>query len=382
MSSAIIIFTDIVSFSKEATAGQRQLIEGLTAEVRELISGPIARDEAIALPTGDGLAIAFLNYSGTPTVLGKVFELTLRLHKWAKSNSTTAKPVSLRIGIHLGPIEIITDINDRKNICGYTVNLAQRVMDAANPCQTLLSEDAFEQLIGRSTASLTSPPFSGKFIAKFEGPIDLYAKHGKQIQVYKLALEPKDEYYDNDDPKARHLMMVSLTDLPKEIVGTFSERISQSSQIALIQLTGDRLLEQLEAGKISFSETLKQLIILMPNPKTYASLGLKAPHASTEFLTECVERWKCFLIKLKTTDSSINIKLGLYTEPPYYGASLLNWEEPGGRVHVSPYVWGLKAKDCPGFDVEWIGRKRPPIYERYVKGLQYLDANTPNELPE
>ncbi|MHB2025080.1 MAG: adenylate/guanylate cyclase domain-containing protein [Elusimicrobiota bacterium] len=376
MSSAIIIFADIVSFSKEATAGQLQLIEGLTAEVKKSAGEAIERGNAIALPTGDGLAVAFLNYSGDSAVLGKIFELTLQLHKWARAKSTC-----LRIGIHLGPIEFITDINGRKNICGYTVNLAQRVMDAANPCQTLLSEDAFEQLIGRAKSSLASLSFTG-FVAKFEGPIDLYAKHGKQILVYKLALEPKDEYYDNDDPKAKHLMMVSLTDLPKEIVGTFSERIAVSDQIAFIQLTGDRFLDQCEAGAISFSRSLKQFLVLMPNPKSYASLGLKAPHASAEFVTQCIERWKKFLVELRTSHPSANIKLGLYMEPPYYGASLLNWEEPGGRVHVSPYVWGLKAKDCPGFDVEWIGRKRPPIYERYVKGLQYLDCNTKNELSE
>lgn len=380
MSSAIILFTDIVSFSKEATAGQLQLIEGLTTEVRESTGDYISRDEAIALPTGDGLAIAFLNYSGNTAILSKLFELTLRLHKWAQSKSTATNPVSLRIGIHLGPLEFITDINGRKNICGYTVNLAQRVMDAANPRQTLLSADAFEQLIGRATSALTSSPFSDKFIAKFEGPIDLYAKHGLQINVYKLILDPAQEYYSNDDPVAKHLMLVGLTPLPKEIVGSFSERVSKAHDIAFIQLTGDRFIAKWEAGEIKFSSQLRRFWVFMPAPDTYETLKLESPHASAEFVRECVQKWRDFFVKLRKEFPKAELKLGLFFEPPYYGASLIDWDEPGGRIHVSPYVWGIAAPDCPGYDVEWIGRRRPEIYYRYVRGLEYLHCKTKNTL--
>jgi len=380
MSSAIILFTDIISFSKEATAGQLQLIEGLTAEVRESTGDYIARDEAIALPTGDGLAIAFLNYSGNTTILSKLFELTLRLHKWARLKSTATNPVSLRIGIHLGPIEFITDINGRKNICGYTVNLAQRVMDAANPRQTLLSADAFEQLIGRATSALTSSPFTDKFIAKFEGPIDLYAKHGLQINVYKLVLDPAQKYYSNDDPVAKHLMLVGLTPLPKEIVGSFSERVSKAHDIAFIQLTGDRFIAKWEAGEIKFSPQLRRFWVFMPEPVAYGSLKLESPHASAEFVREYVQKWRDIFAKLQKELPKAELKLGLFSEPPYYGASLIDWDEPGGKIHVSPYIWGFAAPDCPGYDVEWIGRRRPEIYYRYVRGLEYLHYKTRNSL--
>ncbi len=62
------------------------------------------------------------------------------------------------------------------------------------------------------------------------------------------------------------------------------------------------------------------------------------------------------------------------------GASFIDWERPGGKIHVSPYVWNVAAPNCPGYDIYWVGKKPWAIYETYVEGLQYLYQSTENEL--
>lgn len=382
MPAATILFTDIVGFSKKPTAEQSRLVNGLTAEIihelRMLLSPPMDTPNILAMPTGDGMALAFLHKPNQPWNRTTIFNLIFRIKKWAHSETTLQRPVKLRIGVHVGPVELITDINGRPNVCGDTINFAQRIMDAANPCQALFSDTAFREYVGVESTVVETPPFSQNLKGEFQGPIEIYAKHGLQILVYKLTLQPEQEWWSNDDPFAKHLMLVSLTPLPKEIVGDFSERFGHATHIAFIQLTGDRFLKNFEEGKIGFSTALKRFWVFMPDPETYSHLHLSAAHASSQFVKECIEKWKQLFLTTKSHHPDADLKLGLFKEPPYFGASFIDWERPGGRIHVSPYVWSIAATNCPGYDLEWIGKKPSPIYEVYVEGLQYLNSQAMN----
>ncbi len=384
MSAATILFTDIVSFSKKPTAEQKRLVESLTSEVvhelRPLLTPPLDTPNIVALPTGDGLALAFLHRSDQSWDCSTILRVILRLHRWAGDQSTPGNSVSLRVGVHVGAVELITDINGKPNLCGHTINYAQRVMDAAGPRQTLFSEEAFMGYVGSESPSCNTPPFSEDLKADFIGPIEVYAKHDLQILVYKLSLEPPQPYWSNDDPIAKHLMLVTLTPLPKEVVGTFSERIQLATHIAFIQLTGDRFISNFDDGKLNFSENLQRFWVFMPDPEIYAKLDLTEPHAIPQLVKECVDKWQGLFAKLKTQFPNADFKLGLFKEPPFFGASFIDWERPDGKIHVSPYVWNVAAPNCPGYDMRWIGKKPSGIYETYVEGLQYLHRNTENEL--
>ena len=384
MSAATILFTDIVSFSKKPTVEQRRLVEALTSEVihelRTLLIPPLDTPSIVALPTGDGLALAFLHRSNQPWDRTTILSVILRMHQWAHNHSSPRNLVNLRVGVHVGAVELVTDINGKANVCGDTINYAQRVMDAASPRQTLFSEAAFREYVGTESPVCITPPFSEDLRADFHGPIEVYAKHGLQILVYKLALEPPQSYWSNDDPIAKHLMLVTLTPLPKEVVGSFSEQINQASHIAFIQLTGDRFIANFNDGKVKFSKQLKRLWVFMPAPETYANLRLTEPQATPQLVKDCVHKWRDLFAKLSTQFPNADFKLGLFTEPPYFGASFIDWERPGGRIHVSPYIWNVAAPNCPGYDMFWVGKKPSAIYETYVEGLQYLHRSAENEL--
>ena len=50
------------------------------------------------------------------------------------------------MGIHSGPINVVTDLNDRDNVTGAGINMAQRVMDCADAGHILLSKRVADDL--------------------------------------------------------------------------------------------------------------------------------------------------------------------------------------------------------------------------------------------
>lgn len=384
MPAASIVFVDIVRFSTKSTAEQKWLVESLTCEVlhslRSLLNPPHAFPNTIALPTGDGLALAFLHESNRSWEHATILNLILKLHQWAFAQALSAKSVQLRIGVHVGPVELITDINGKANICGDTINYAQRVMNAAEGCQTLYSEAAFREYIGTENCIYNSPPFSKDLSASFQGPIEVFAKHELQILVYKLTLEPPQDYWSNADPEAKHLMAVNLTTFPKEIVGDFCKQIQKARKIALIQLTGDRFIDNFNEGKIEFSTKLKRFWLFMPEPDTYSTLHLSKSQPTPQQIADYVQKWREFFAVLASKFPDIDLKLGLFKDSPCLAASFLDWDRPKGKIHVSPYVWDVPAPRCPGYDLQWLGATPSEIYETYVTGLDYLHRTTKNEL--
>ena len=119
MSAATILFTDIVSFSKKPTAEQRRLVEALTSEVihelRTLLMPALDTPSIIALPTGDGLALAFLHRSGQPWDRTTILRVILRMHQWAHNQSSLHSLVNLRVGVHVGAVEEHMDFLSRRS---------------------------------------------------------------------------------------------------------------------------------------------------------------------------------------------------------------------------------------------------------------------------
>lgn len=386
MSAATIVFTDIVGFSKKPTAEQRRLIDALNALIRFKLSRLFAPPDPdlIALPTGDGMALAFLHKDRKLWKLDTILQLILELHQWAHSGGGGASPVQLRVGVHVGPIEVITDVNQHPNVCGGTINYAQRVMDAASPAQTLFSEAAYLEYIASDDAILVSTA-SGSISIAFQGPIEVFAKHGLQIQVYKLVTAAPVPWHTNDDPVAKHHMLVTLSKLPKSITGDFNVSLMTAKKVALVQLTGERLLPKLQTGQVKFSDDLKTLWVFMPSPDFAQSLCIPQSSLSNtpitpELVSLQTEKWAEYLGQLRRERPQVEIKLGVFSAPLYFGASFLNWDRPKGWIHVSPCVWGKHSTQWPGYDLEWLGARPSEVFETYVSALNHLHAQTANSL--
>jgi class 3 adenylate cyclase len=134
-----VLFTDIVGYSKMLLNEQHELLQTLNHVVRstEAFRSAETAGKLIRLPTGDGMALVFSTMPNAPVQCALEISKALQNHPELK----------VRMGVHSGPVSGIMDVNDRSNIAGAGINMAQRVMDCGDAGHILVSkrvaEDSF-----------------------------------------------------------------------------------------------------------------------------------------------------------------------------------------------------------------------------------------------
>jgi len=133
-----VLFMDVVGYSKLLLDEQRELQEQLTQIVRntEQVRAAEATGKLIRVPAGDGMALVFFNSPEAPVRCAIEISKKLKQHPQLK----------LRMGIHSGPVNEVRDVNDRPNVAGAGINIAQRVMDCGDAGHILLSKRVEEDL--------------------------------------------------------------------------------------------------------------------------------------------------------------------------------------------------------------------------------------------
>jgi hypothetical protein len=157
----------------------------MQSSLQELVQATAAvqrarsRDALIVRPSGDGMALLFLDSVRSP------LEAALELHQAValQARALRAKvgaPYLLRMGIHSGPVRVLSDLNDQTDVAGDGIVIAQRVMDCGDAGHILVSE-----LVARL---LCDEPFFARCLHDL-GPCEV--KHGTLVHLYNL--------YGNDD---------------------------------------------------------------------------------------------------------------------------------------------------------------------------------------
>src|SRR5246127_1297599 len=133
-----VLFIDIVGYSKLLIAEQSDQMQTLREIVRGTEQFKKADEKAnlLPLPTGDGGALVFRNSLEAPVLCALEISKALKSHPELK----------VRMGIHSGPVNEITDLNEQANIAGVGINMAQRVMDCGDAGHILLSKRAPDDL--------------------------------------------------------------------------------------------------------------------------------------------------------------------------------------------------------------------------------------------
>ncbi|HEY4282374.1 MAG TPA: adenylate/guanylate cyclase domain-containing protein, partial [Chthoniobacterales bacterium] len=133
-----VLFIDIVGYSKLLISEQTEQLHKLKEIVRatEQFKKAEAEGKLIRLPTGDGGALVFRNSLEAPVLCALEISKALKSHP----------EVKVRMGIHSGPVNEVTDLNEQANIAGAGINIAQRVMDCGDAGHILLSRHVAEDL--------------------------------------------------------------------------------------------------------------------------------------------------------------------------------------------------------------------------------------------
>lgn len=171
--SATVLFFDIVGYTKKPVKQQIRIKELFT----RLLTGCLSMQpelEHIVLDTGDGAAIGFLHHPET------ALEVALQFRRTILENPEEYKNVHVRMGIHLGPISVVKDMNGLSNMLGDGINDAQRVMSFAGTNELYISRPYFDFI------SRLSDEYELMFA--YEGT--RHDKHGREHQVYALRDDP------------------------------------------------------------------------------------------------------------------------------------------------------------------------------------------------
>jgi len=102
----------------------------------------VPREEFIAVDTGDGVAITFLHD------IEQALMLALKLQEHLQVGSPRHAAFTVRIGINLGPVKLVKDINRRTNVIGDGINVAHHEFRYARKCiglKLILRDDKLSQ---------------------------------------------------------------------------------------------------------------------------------------------------------------------------------------------------------------------------------------------
>jgi hypothetical protein len=133
-----VIFLDIVEYSKKTVEEQIMLKKRFNTLIAETLTD-IPVNDRIILDTGDGAAIGFL---GDPE---DALFVAMNIRDALNNEQATAMPdLRVRMGINLGPVKLIKDINNQLNLIGDGINIAQRIMSFAENGELLVSRSYYD----------------------------------------------------------------------------------------------------------------------------------------------------------------------------------------------------------------------------------------------
>src|SRR5436190_8893501 len=188
-----VLFIDIVGYSrlliedqKERLAQLTQIVLG-TAQVRDSTD-----EQLVRLPTGDGMALVFRHSAEEPARCALEIAEALRKHP----------EISVRMGIHSGPVSEVSDVSGRTNIAGAGINMAQRVMDCGDAGHILLSQHVADDLVQYR-----------QWAPRLRDLGECEVKHGVRLRLVNLYAEP----LGNPEPPEKFRPVAATAPIPSPL---------------------------------------------------------------------------------------------------------------------------------------------------------------------
>jgi TolB-like protein/Flp pilus assembly protein TadD len=250
---AHVLFIDIVGYSKRLTNEQSALVKKLNEMVRQTEECRAAEGagKLIRIPTGDGMALAFFTSPDAPV------RCAIELAKADQADPRLA----LRMGIHTGPVDQLSDVNERSNVAGAGINIAQRVMDCGDAGHILLSKRTADDLgqYGRWQPDLHE---LGEVEVKHGLRLGVVNFHGKDFG--NAALPQKIAARRQKETSALQLKAKQSRRKRRLLVGTFLGVMAVAIVISIIAYRMSRQLSQDELVRKAASLIPEKSIAVLP----------------------------------------------------------------------------------------------------------------------
>ncbi|HST31617.1 MAG TPA: adenylate/guanylate cyclase domain-containing protein [Chthoniobacterales bacterium] len=167
LQTAHVLFVDVVGYSKLLVNEQRDVVHELNQIVRKTpqFRKSNGAGQLISIPTGDGMALVFFRTPEEPVHCAMEIAESLK----------TRPQLGLRMGIHSGPVDRVKDVNDRPNVAGVAINVAQRLMNLGDAGHILMTR--------RVATDLLEDP---KWQAHLHDLGEVEIKHGAKVGIVNL----------------------------------------------------------------------------------------------------------------------------------------------------------------------------------------------------
>jgi hypothetical protein len=148
------------------------------------------------LDTGDGAAVTFL---GDPE---DALFVAMNLVGLLAKAQASEPPLLVRVGVNLGPVRLMRDINGQPNIIGDGINVAQRVMSFAEPGKVLVSRSYHEVVTRLSQEYEQLFAYQGSRTDKHVREHEIYEVSAPVELVQELAARRHSERARHDEAPA------------------------------------------------------------------------------------------------------------------------------------------------------------------------------------
>jgi serine/threonine protein kinase len=242
---ATLMFLDLVGYSAHSVTQQVLLKTRFNELLTKTLRG-IEESSRVIMDTGDGAAICFL---GDPeeALQSALLMRDLILQKYRGS-------MMLRLGLHMGPVRVLFDINERVNVVGDGINVAQRIMDFAQANQIVVSR-AYYDVISRITDNTASMfRHLGPHLDKHLRSHDIYAVLDPQSQPVLPRTQPTE--FDRTAPH-------------RAVMSTLTPQIAAEIENDLARLIGPlaRVLVKKAVLRANSAQSLRELLAMsIPDP--------------------------------------------------------------------------------------------------------------------
>jgi len=376
-----ILFVDLAAFSTNRDPVQLSVARSFFEELKTLLTGlwgvaPDRSDDSryCLLPTGDGAAVVLWKKADAhPQREYTALWLAGNIMVWANTHDPR---IGIRCGINQGELDLVEDPYGLTNVCGAAINVAQRIMDAAEPGQLLVRHKEFTQRLNPDDQGKRNDLRYQIEPAEYE----VLAKHNEILQIKNVTgsiIRDDGEYsFGKPGPPANkwHMQIeppiLSLDEYGWKDKKTPPEKLlDKHNNVAFVGATNDQLAEVIvKVLKNNPSKRWGRITIFFLQDNILQWMETKErPHKKlVQDKQEAIKNLH------KVLNGHVQHLDFMEYDRPFYFASYWDWDKPGGRIHVSPYIWGADVRVCPALDYTWVTQEPTQQYQAYREGLVQL----------